>query len=318
MSGAPFPINPAQVAVSVKFRNPSVSLIADEVLPRVPVATKEFVFKKYDLAQGLTVPNTHVGRRGQPSEVSFTASDQTGLAEDYGLDDPIPQDDIDQAKASAANGGLMFDPVMDSTEYLTDLLLLDREVRAAGIVFNPATYGANNKIQLSGTDQFDDPDSDALSILQDGLNATLIFRPNTLVIGGSAWPSLRSNRSLLAAFQPNVSNPKGLLTKQQLAELLEIDQVLVGSGFVNTARKGQTVAPSRVWGGHVALLHINKQANAQRGITFGFTAQYGSRIAGARPDPNIGLRGGQRNRVGETVKEQIIAPELGYFIQDAV
>ena len=41
-------------------------------------------------------------------------------------------------------------------------------------------------------------------------------------------------------------------------------------------------------------------------------------IAGAMADSKIGLRGGQRVRVGETVREKIIAPELGYFIQDAV
>lgn len=318
MSGTPFSINPAMVAVSVKYRNPAVTLIADQVLPRTMVNVKEFKYRVYDLGQGLTVPNTFVGRRGQPSEVEFTSTEQTDSAEDYGLDDPVPQDDIDQAAKSVSNGGVAIDPLLDATEYLTDLILLDREVRAANIVFNPATYGASNKIQLSGTDQFDDPDSDALSILQQGLDSTLIFRPNTLVIGQSAWTKLRTNKSMLGALQPNVTDPKGILTREQVAELLEIERVIVGSGFVNTARKGQAVAPARVWGGHCALLHINPQANAQRGITFGYTAQYGTRIAGSMPDSKIGLRGGQRVRVGETVREKVIAPELGYFIQDAV
>lgn len=318
MSGAPFVVNPAQVAVSVKYKNPAITLIADQVLPRIPVNVKEFKYKKYDLAQGLTVPNTFVGRRGQPGEVEFTAAELTDSTEDFGLDDPVPQEDIDQAKAAVSNGGIPHDPILDATEYLTDLILLDREVRTAGIVFNPATYGAANKIQLSGTDQFDDPASDALSILLEGLESTLIFRPNTMVIGQQAWTKLRTNRSMLSALQPNVSDPKGVLTTQQVAELLEIERVIIGSGWVNNARKGQTLAPTRVWGGHVALLHINQQANAQRGITFGFTAQYGTRIAGSMPDSKIGLRGGQRVRVGETVREKIIAPELGYFIQDAV
>ncbi|MFV3126115.1 phage capsid protein [Niveispirillum sp. KHB5.9] len=318
MSGAPFVVSPAQVAVSVKFRNPAVTLIADEVLPRVTVNVKEFKYKKYDLAQGLTVPNTFVGRRGQPGEVEFTATELTDSAEDYGLDDPVPQDDIDQAKAAVSNGGIAHDPILDATEFLTDLILLDREVRTAGMVFNAGTYGSDNKIQLSGTDQFDHPDSDALGILTEGLEKVMIFRPNTLVIGQSAWTKLRTNPSMLAALQPNVAAPKGILTKEQVAELLEIERVIVGSGWVNNARKGQTVAPTRVWGGHCALLHINKQANAQRGITFGITAQYGSRIAGSMADSKIGLRGGQRVRVGETVREKIIASELGYFIQDAI
>ncbi|MFM2042115.1 MAG: hypothetical protein RLY86_691 [Pseudomonadota bacterium] len=318
MSGTPFSVNPSLVALSVKYRNPAVSLIADLVLPRVPVNVKEFKYKEYDLAQGITVPNTFVGRRGQPNEVSFASTERTDLAEDYGLDDPVPQDDIDQAAASETNGGIVVDPLMDSTEYLTDLILLDREIRTAGLIFNPATYKAGYKVQLAGTDQFSHKDSDALGVLNDALDATLIYRPNTLVIGQAAWTKLRANRSMLAALQPNVADPKGLLTREQVAELLEIDRVIVGSSFVNQAKKGQNPVALRTWGKHIALLHINPQANNNRGITFGFTAQYGTRIAGSQPDSKIGLRGGQRVRVGETVKEKVIAPELGYFIQDAV
>ena len=67
------------------------------------------------------------------------------------------------------------------------------------------------------------------------------------------------------------------------------------------------------------IYRISREAaDANGGITFGFTAQWGTRIAGAVPDNRIGLRGGQRVRVGESVKELIIAPDLGYFIQNAV
>ena len=53
-------------------------------------------------------------------------------------------------------------------------------------------------------------------------------------------------------------------------------------------------------------------------ITFGLTAQWMTRIAGSTPDPKIGLLGGQRVRVGEFVKELVVANDVGYFIEDAV
>ncbi len=59
-------------------------------------------------------------------------------------------------------------------------------------------------------------------------------------------------------------------------------------------------------------------ADTRGGVTFGFTAEWGGRIAGQWEDKNIGLRGGQRVRVGESVKELIIASQAGYFIEDAV
>ncbi|MGV8796604.1 hypothetical protein ACV373_31930, partial [Pseudomonas aeruginosa] len=63
MSNAPFPIDPELTAIAIAYRNGR--MIADEVLPRVPVGKQEFKFWKYDLAQGFTVPETLVGRCGR-------------------------------------------------------------------------------------------------------------------------------------------------------------------------------------------------------------------------------------------------------------
>ena len=42
------------------------------------------------------------------------------------------------------------------------------------------------------------------------------------------------------------------------------------------------------------------------------------RVLKAVEDPDIGLQGGHRIRVGERVKELVIAKDLGYFVQNAV
>jgi hypothetical protein len=67
------------------------------------------------------------------------------------------------------------------------------------------------------------------------------------------------------------------------------------------------------------MLHINRAATAQGGgITFGLTAQYGSKISGRIEDPDVGLQGGFRVRTGERIKELIVAQDVGYLVQDAV
>jgi hypothetical protein len=53
-------------------------------------------------------------------------------------------------------------------------------------------------------------------------------------------------------------------------------------------------------------------------VTFGVTAQFGTRVAGSWDDKNIGLTGGKMVRAGESVKEVITAADLGYFVQNAV
>ncbi|UUE75476.1 hypothetical protein [Pectobacterium aroidearum] len=83
---APFPIDPHLTSIAIAYRNGS--LIADSVLPRVPVGKSEFKWWEYDLADGFTLPNTSVGRTSQPNQVEFNATEETSSTSDYALDSP--------------------------------------------------------------------------------------------------------------------------------------------------------------------------------------------------------------------------------------
>lgn len=308
MPNAPFPIQAELTAIAIGYRNSR--LIADDVLPRIPVGKQEFKYLEYNLADGFTVPDTKVGRKGKVNEVEFSATEKTDQTDDYGLEDPIPQSDIDNAPPN-------YDPVGRATEGTTDLILLDREIRTAGLVFNANTYGAGNKITLAGASQFSDfANSDPIGVIQAGLD-TPLMRPNTLTIGRLAFSVLARHPKICKAIFGN-NTDAGIVTRQQLAALFELEEVLVGEAFLNTAKKGQAVAMSRVWGKHIALTYRDKLVSTRQRMAFGYTAQWRGRLAGSWADKNIGLHGGTRVRVGESVKEKIVAPDLGYFIQDAV
>lgn len=313
MSGAPFTIDPELTAIAIAYRNRK--LIADEVLPMVqPVGTKTFKYTLFPQGEILTIPDTKVGRRGKPNVVEFSGTETEATCLDYGLEDEIPQDDIDQA-ASAGNAALA-SPQARATEWLTDLVMLDREVRTAGVVFNSATYAAANKTQLAGATQWSDPASDPVAAIEGAVEGVLM-RPNVAVFGQATWSGLRRHPKIVKAVN-KTDGDTGLVSKEAFAEVFELDEVLVGGAFYNTAKKGQAVQLARCWGKHAAFIHRNKLAGPQRGVTFGMTVPYGAKIAGQRPDPDVGLRGGVRVRVGESVKELITAADAAYFFQDAV
>ena len=315
MSAAPFTINPTLSAIAVAYHNGQ--MIADAVLPRTtPVGTKTFKYTVFPKGEAFTVPNTMVGRRGRPNVVEFGGSQTEATAQDYGLEDEIPQDDIDQAEAARALAPELATPQAHATEMITNLIELDREVRVAGIVFNPATYGAANKVQLAGATQFSNVASTPVGQISDALDG-MLMRPNTGIFGAKTWSKLRRHPEIVSAVLGN-DGTKGIVTRQQFAELFELEEVLVGEGFVNTAKRGQAEVFARCWGNHAAFIHRNKTANQSKGVTFGMTVPYGTRVAGDWPDRDIGLRGGMKVRVGETVKELITAPDLGFLFQDAV
>ncbi|HAT50751.1 MAG: phage capsid protein [Nitrospirae bacterium] len=305
----PFPVDPSLTAVTIAYRNNR--MIADEVMPRTPpLATQAFKYHRFDLGDSFRIPETGVGRTSRPNQIEFGMTETSGSTKDYGLDDPIPYDDIQQAPKG-------YDPRAHAVMSLSDLIALDREKRVAAKVFNTANYATGNKVTLSGSSQFSDPTSDPIGGIIDPLDA-MVMRANIMVIGRPAWTKLIRHPAILQAMH-GTSGDKGVANIGFLKELYELEDIFVGEGYVNTARKGQTAAMARVWGKHIALLYRDRMANSSSGrATWGFTAQYGTRVAGAIEDKDIGLKGGVRVRIGESVEEVVAAPDLGYLIENAV
>lgn len=311
MSGAPFAVHQELTGVALAYKNPKG--IADDVAPRKPVGAESFKYHVHELKDKITLPDTRVGRKSAPTEVEFASIEKDASTQDHGLQDAVPQSDID--KAANIKG---FDPLITATENLTDLIELAREVRVAGMVFNPATYGADNKIALTGGNKWSDyANSDPIATIKAGLDACVI-RPNIGILGRSTWSFISSHPKILTgAYKRDV--PSGIAERKAVADLFELDDIFVGESYVNLANPGQAVQRARVWGGHASFIHRDPLADFHnKRATFALTAQFGQRIAAAREDGDIGLKGGQRVRVGEQVKELAIADDLGYFIENAV
>jgi len=301
----PFPRDPRLSGITVAYSNRR--LIADDVLPRVTVGQQEFRWMKFAQEERFTVPNTNVGRKSRVNQTEFGATEDSASTRDYGLEDGIPQADIENAPDG-------HDPLGHATEGLTDLIVLDREIRTANLVMNAANYPTGRKVTLSGTDQWtDQANSDPIGDIHAGQDAPLM-PPNIAVMGKQAWRALQTHPQIVKAINRN-SGDTGIVDKQAVAALFELDDIYVGEGWVNTAREGASPSYARVWPSSVALLHRNRLANTRMGVTFGYTAQWGGRIAGQWEDRNIGLRGGTMVRVGESVVELIVAADVGYLIK---
>lgn len=318
----PFTTDPILTAIAIGYRNPAQALIADACLPYVSVGAEKFSWTEYPLEEAFNIPDARVGRRGRVQQLEFGGSEKTSEVEDFGLETPIPYSDIDAAREARDRGVSTYDPEGHSTMMLTDTMANIREVRVAGIVHSPATYAPTRQVTLAGTDQFSDyENSDPIGVIKAGCEATLIYRPNTLAMGTSVWSYLSSHPKIVNAVKGNLTE-QGIITKQQFADLFSeygVREVHVGDAWYNTAKPGQDVNLTRAWGNHIAMFHKNPIATPQGGgITFGFSARYGSKISGRIEDEDVGLQGGVRIRTGERVKELIVAKDVGYFIQNAV
>lgn len=315
----PSEVNPVLTAVAIGYRNPDYTLIAPQVLPYTPVPEERFKYTVYPISESFNVPDDlRVGRLGQPVRVEFSAKQQTGEVEDWGVDTAIPKSDLDAAARQRNLVGALYDPRLHAVEGLTDIVNLGHEVRTARLIFNLQTYAPDRRITLAGTSQLSDyANSDPFTVFDNAMSGTLVFKPNTAVFGDEAWRVVRGHPHLVNAVRGGVTN-KGRITPDEFAALFGLRSVFIGEGWLNTARKGQEPNLERVWGRHCAFLHLATSPSTEKTVTFGYTARLGTRIADEYEDKRIGLEGATIVRVGERAKELIIAPDVGYFIQNIV
>ncbi len=314
---APFSVQPrlTQIAMAVK----PMGMIADLVCPRIPVPAEKFYYTKMTTEEMFQIPDVKVGRTSAPNQVEFGALDVLDTTEDYGLDDPVPNKDIMSAE------GTNIDPLARAAEGTSILIDLAREKRVADLYFSLNTYTPALRATLSGTSQWSDyANSDPLAAIL-SMYDNMLVRPNIGIVGRAVYTRLRMNPKIVAAVlggngTGSAVNASGAVVLRALADLLELDELYIGEAFAAGNKKGQASSYGRLWGKHAAFMRIDKNVRSTQGAlpTFGFTAQWGNKIAGTIPDPKIGLDGGQIVRVGEHVKELVSFQEVGAFFQNAV
>ena len=305
----------SQIALGVTPRG----AIADMVCPRIRAPFK-FTYTKLTETDLFTVPATRASRAARVNEVEFGATDVNDSVEDYALSTPVPYRDINESNSQ----GSPYDPLEVATMGLSKLMMLDREIRVAGLVFGSANYPTGHKATLSGTSQWSDASSDPLNAILEKMEAPLV-RPNTLVFGQQTWTKFRQHSKIVEAINMSGAGDKasGAVSRQAVAELFELDNVYVGMAQYNTAKPSATGAASYsyVWGKSAALLHIDPSPTVMMNAepTFCFTAEAMARYMGTYDEPGRGTGQGSRIvKVSECIKEVVSWNAAGYLWSAAV
>lgn len=308
MKTTPFAISPTLTAIAIGYQNKQ--FVADRIFTRAPVTSEEYRWSEYDL-EHFRITDTRVGRKGTPNEVEFTSKEHTSFVQDYGLEDAIPHADIKKAANSR------FNPVQRATLKLIEKVALAREQRVASYLADSNNYGGN--LALSGTDLFSDPASKPIITLNDAIESMYV-RPNQMVANRSVLSALRTNPSVVKAFNGSTGDD-GMVPIAFLADLLEIEIVQAEARYQTAARtngEDTTAGMARLFANNVSLLYTDPTARPDDTLTFGITAEFEGRIAGDWEDKNIGLRGGRRIRVGESLEEKVLAKDAGYLLQNVI
>ena len=195
---------------------------------------------------------------------------------------------------------------------VTEAIRLRHEFMVASMVQNPNSYGAGNKLILSGTSQFTHKDSDPEGVVddaKDAVSAKIAKDPNTMVIGKSAWRALKRHPQLKAILSDDRSR---LVQLADLREIFEIENIVVGKA-IKADDRGAT---SDIWGDNIVLAYVPQNKSEQRSEfepSFGYTLRKrGQPVVDTRvPDGKVEL---VRNT--DIFRPYLLGAEAGYLIGD--
>ena len=310
MTDEKFELQPELTGIALAYTNKKY--IADEIFPKVPT-NRSFQYRKFSKGAFLTVPDTRIGEKGSAPEVNLSSKLFTETVEDHAAKEKIPVSKLEDAAKNARPQNLQ----AIVTSQITGVLKASRELNLAQKIMNKANYGDNFK-ELTSAQKVSNPECDAVSLLWSGIDK-ILYKPNTMVLSRTAMSNLRRNPYVVSACN-RTDTKAGVASYQDLKDLFEVDNILVGETIVNTAKNIQTPTFAACWTNDISFMYIDpaKDTADDHNITFGFTAENEPLQIGSYSDPDAGTKGCLVLRGFTSYLDMLTCPECGYLFKGVI
>jgi hypothetical protein len=292
--------------------------IADQLVPVTTVGKQTGVYYTYDHLESRQheVDLTARAPDTESRKVHFTVSSNTYSVKNYALGTTIPVEDV-------ANADDVLDWANTQALFLADRIQFDFEKRVAALarastsvhtVTNVATAWSNR----TGSRPFDD-----LVDIIENYRQVSGTKPNRVIIPETIMSKLRANdqfRDIL------YGDRGGLVSAEQIASLIGVDQVLVPMSQVNTFGETETINGSAsladVWGDQVILANVNMLQGRFTDTwlsAFRWTApELGGFSMAVKRFPFDAKRKSFSMEIDYYQSEQIISSDLAWIVQSLV
>lgn len=198
-----------------------------------------------------------------------------------------------------------------ATVRVTKAIQLRREKIVADLLTTAGTYPTGNKVALSGSTQWTHADSnpiDTVETAKEAVKAKTGVTPNVMIIGASAWKTLKNHDVLMERIKYSM---KGVLTLELVKELLGMQTIVIGEAISMT----DAGVKSYVWGDNAVLAYI--PTAGERNIyepSFGYTLR-------KKGNPTVDTFMGEGNKIQYVRNTDIFVPKVlgadaGYLIAD--
>lgn len=236
--------------------------------------------------------------------------------------------DVDWDKLKNADNPRMLEE--GATRLAVENLMITQEVAFAASFFVPSVWGTT-VVGGVGFDKWSNKaTSDPIGDIETGRRAVRLVggkSPNRLLLGWDAWVALKHHPAIIARIiAGGSSSSPAVVTKQAVAAVLEIDEIVVAESVRATNAVGLAATYDFIFGKHALLAFTGQNGEgdfmasagrifAWRGTNEGAVDDMGRTIAVVQFD--LPERRVTRYEPGMAVAFKITGAPLGYFFQDA-
>ena len=214
-------VDPVLSSLAIGYSN--ASYIADALFPlasvpkeggKVPKHNKQ-AFKVFSTLRALRAKSNRLDPEDRDF-IDFSLEEHDlSVPMDYREEDESDDLDVEQANTFLAMEGIG----------------LRRELAAAQLAFDAASYDGTNVEALASGEKWDIPTNNPLTLLTHAgtvIRKGIARRPNKVACGADAFDVMKNNPFILERM---ASNQLGVLTPQLLAQILGVQEVVVGDAI---------------------------------------------------------------------------------------
>lgn len=307
-------VNAPLTNISVAYIQNQSAFIAGRVFPMVPVEKKSDVYYTYTKNDWFR----------DEAEVRAPGTESTGSG--YGLGTASYSckkyafhKDVDDDVRKNADSVLNVD--RDATQFVTQRMLLKREIVWTAAYFTSGVWATD---LTPGNLWSDYANSDPISNVRTGIRTILAntgFKPNKLTLGYDVFTKLQDHPDIVDRLKYTGGATRAV-TREQLAALFDIDEVLVCESIKATNIEGETAAYSFVQGKH-ALLSYAPSSPSLMTPSAGYIFSWRGVSGGLGKDVAIDkfyIKERKSDRIeGEMALDpKVVATDLGYMFVSVV
>lgn len=245
------PVNTYLENVGIQFMNDQTKYIGVTGLPIIPVKNEEGRYIEFEKSHWFRPEASTINPGEEIPKADYGRTYGTYTLEEYGLGHSIPE-------RIKNNADSIMRLQMNGTKFVTNHVLLEREIRAAAVIHG--TWTNTSAPALTWDDADSTPVEDIYGYIDTVEDNAPGYTPNLAACDITGMRALRQHPDIIKVLYGSGGNAPAKVNAQKLADFFDLEKWVVGRGAYTTSPEGTaeaSVSYTKIWSKSMFVGFVN-------------------------------------------------------------